>query len=278
MSSTSDARIAPAEAATVADIEQKILAPRAREQEPGLRTAHRQFLELHDLLAAAHEHGAPRIQRGLLVGQARTLLLPTGGGPLDTGIDRLAAPFAAHGSAAPSADTSDICACIEAKQVAVAQLPGIEAVGAGPKEPDVAKSQCQLLSTHAQYIGELVSEAELLAGLCRHATDHPIYSVARGLERYFGGLIDSLSLKLQIIAAEMHQTLYSPDVLRAIESLAGILRAREASLASEQSALDERLAIYRDAGGEFQEIATAYSAVLRATEEIRRDIARIAQL
>ncbi|KAJ2475314.1 hypothetical protein IWW56_005477, partial [Coemansia sp. RSA 2131] len=161
---------------------------------------------------------------------------------------------------------------------AVVQLPGLTSLAAITQESDVVSAQCVLLSTHAQCIGELASEVELLAALGCHAVDHPILDVARGLERYFGGLIDSLSLKLQIVATEMHHTLYSSDVLQAAERLCSILRSREAELAKEQSALDERLAIYRDAGSEFQDIAAAYSAVLRDTSQIRRDITRVSQL
>ncbi|KAJ2345788.1 hypothetical protein GGF43_005134, partial [Coemansia sp. RSA 2618] len=240
----------------------------------------------------------------LLIGQARELRLPPNGESLDEGIARLDT----HGTAPPA--SSSICALIEDKHAAVTCLPGLTLLAAGvqerdgksaqehgvksaqehgvksaqehgvmnARESDVVSAQAALLSTHAQCIGELANEAELLAALSRHAADHPILDVARGLERYFGGLIDSLSLKLQIIAAEMHHTLYSPEVLQAAGRLRGILRTREAELAKEQGVLDERLAIYRDAGSEFQEIAAAYSAVLRDTDQIRCDIARVSQL
>ncbi|KAJ2144817.1 hypothetical protein IW136_001217 [Coemansia sp. RSA 678] len=208
----------------------------------------------------------------LLIGQARALRALPNDEVLDAGIARLGT----KGAASPA--SSSICAHIENKHAAVVQLPGLASLAAGTQESDVVSAQCVLLSTHAQCIGELASEVELLAALGCHAADHPILEVARGLERYFGGLIDSLSLKLQIVATEMHHTLYSSEVLQAAERLCGILRSREAELAKEQSALDERLAIYRDAGCEFQDIATAYSAVLRDTSQIRRDITRVSQL
>ncbi|KAJ2709187.1 hypothetical protein H4R19_004379 [Coemansia spiralis] len=188
--------------------------------------------------------------------------------------DRLAAAPAA--GAAPELDR--ICFHIESTQAAVAELPGIRQLPAGGHPHDVAQEQCLLLAAQAHLVDELAGEAELLVALCRHAADHPIREVARGLERYFGGLVDSLSLKLQIVAAEMYTTLYAPEVLAAASRLTGILSAREAALAKERSALDERLAIYRGAGSEFQEIALAYTAVLKDSDQIRRDIARVTQL
>ncbi|KAJ2380447.1 hypothetical protein H4S02_006683 [Coemansia sp. RSA 2611] len=262
----------PVDAATIAEIERRILEPRPSPQAPALRAARRRFLELHELLAAGQSRGGPKAQRDLLVSQARALRLPETGLVLDTGIGRLAA----HSAGSPTPGNVGIC--IEDKRAAVARMPGLSLLPSGPCEQDVVSAQCALLSAHAQCIGELTAEAELLAALGGHAADHPIYGVARGLERYFGGLIDSLSLKLQIIAAEMYHTLYPPEVLQAAERLRSVLCAREAELAKEQSTLDERLAIYRDAGSEFQEIASAYSAVLRDADQIRRDIARVSQL
>ncbi|KAJ1733506.1 hypothetical protein LPJ61_001522 [Coemansia biformis] len=269
----------PSGAAATADIERRILGPRLGRQAPVLRAARRRFLELHALLAVGQSHGAPRIQRDLLIGQVRALELPSEPGcaalpAVEAG--RLAPDPAAAADAAPG--LGRMCAHIEDTQAAVAALPGLQQLAAGPHAHDVAGEQCLLLSAQAHLIGELAGEAELLAALGRHAAGHPIHEIAHGLERYFGGLIDSLSLKLQIVAAEMYRTLYAPEVLAAAARLTAILRAREAALAKEQSALDERLAIYRDAGCEFQEIALAYTAVLKDSDQIRRDIARVSRL
>ncbi|KAJ2768810.1 hypothetical protein IWQ56_002796 [Coemansia nantahalensis] len=261
--------------ATAAEIERRVFGAR-HGQAPALRAARRRFLELHALLGAGQCHGGPKIQRDLLIGHARALELPAeaGAAPLPAvETDRLAP---GPGGAPP--ELGRICAHIEGAQAAVAGLPGIRQLTAGSHPRDAAQEQCLLLAAQAHLVDELAGEAELLAALCRHATDHPIRDVARGLERYFGGLVDSLSLKLHITAAEMHHTLYAPDVLAAAARLGAILGAREAALAKERSALDERLAIYRDAGSEFQEIALAYAAVLKDSDQIRRDMARVAQL
>ncbi|KAJ2466894.1 hypothetical protein EV174_006471, partial [Coemansia sp. RSA 2320] len=147
-----------------------------------------------------------------------------------------------------------------------------------PSELDAGAEQSRLLHMHARLVDELIAESALLAELSRHCADHSIHDVARGLERYFAGLIDSLTLKLQLVAAEMYQALYTPEVVHAIGRLRAILDDKQAALAKEQAALAERLAIYRDAGREFQEIASAYSSVLQETDLIRRDIARVEQL
>ncbi|KAJ1813302.1 hypothetical protein LPJ75_003246 [Coemansia sp. RSA 2598] len=167
---------------------------------------------------------------------------------------------------------------IESKHKDISCLPGIEQLNSYPSSSDVASEQCQLLLAHVDYIDALFSEHRLLSQLCQHAAANPIYEVAQGLEKYFGGLITSLSLKLEIAAAEMHQTLYSPEVSQAINRLWGILKAQEAKLTKEHAALSERLAIYRDAGAEFQEIAAAYTHVLAETEKVRQDIARVSQI
>ncbi|KAJ2885794.1 hypothetical protein IWW38_005286, partial [Coemansia aciculifera] len=73
----------------------------------------------------------------------------------------------------------------------------------------------------------------------------------------------------------MYQTLYTPAVVDATARLRGILDSKHASLAKEHSALNERLAIYHDAGPEFREIASAYARVLKETEHIRQDIASV---
>ncbi|KAJ2840924.1 hypothetical protein GGI22_008130, partial [Coemansia erecta] len=83
---------------------------------------------------------------------------------------------------------------------------------------------------------------------------------------------------LKIIAGDMRQTLYSPATTKALKSLQTILKEREASLKRERSALDERLAIYAQAGSEFQDIASSYAAILKESDQVRGDIARIAEL
>ncbi|KAJ2801125.1 hypothetical protein H4R20_003798, partial [Coemansia guatemalensis] len=239
---------------------------------PALRAARRRSLELHELLDASRKHGGRTTQQSLLVGEARALRLGEAGG-CDAVVD---ASFGRASAASP--DGSRANAAIEDKHEAIAQVAGAGAQHGFPTAQTVVEAQHTLLSAHAQHISALVDEAEALAVLGRHSSGHPVHTIGRGLERYFGGLIDSLSLKQQLVAAEMHYTLYAPRVLEAAERLSGILRDRQASLAKEQSELEERLAIYRDAGGEFAEIAAAYSAVLRDMDGMRRDIARVRRL
>ncbi|KAJ2781404.1 hypothetical protein H4R18_002881 [Coemansia javaensis] len=259
-----------------ADIERRMLEPRLGQQAAALSAARRRFLELHALLDACQRLGGSATRRALLVGHARALPPELG---LGAALDLDPEPDPETGAAVPPG-LERVCVHIEDTQAAVAQLPGLArlATAPAPAAHAAAGEQCLLLSAQARLVGELADEAALLGALCRHAAGHPIHDVARGLERYFGGLIESLALKLQIVAAEMYRTLYAPDVLAAAERLAAALRAREAALAKEQSALDERLAIYRAAGSEFQEIARAYSAVLRDSDQIRRDIARVSRL
>ncbi|KAJ2646537.1 hypothetical protein IWW40_005339 [Coemansia sp. RSA 1250] len=264
----------PADAATVAEIERRILEPRHSAQAPALRTARRRFLEIQELLSACQSHTGSAACQDLLIGQARTLKLTPETAVFDASIGKLPVSGACSGS--PTLNSFDMA--IETKHAAVARCLELAPASTSSSGSSIANAQSRLLSTHAQCIVELISEAELLAALCRHSSDHSIYAVARGLEMYFGRLIESLSLKLQIYVVEMHNVLYSPEVLQAAERLRGLLSAREAQLAKEQSELNERLSIYRDAGSEFQEIAAAYAAILRDTEQIRRDIARMSQL
>ncbi|KAJ2451669.1 hypothetical protein EV183_003445 [Coemansia sp. RSA 2336] len=265
----------PADAAIVAEIERRILEPRHSAQAPALRTARRRFLELQELLSACQSHAGSAVCQDLLIGQARAFKLTPEAAVLDASVGRLPVS-GAGGGGSPVLNGFDMA--IETKQAAVTRCLELAPASASTSGRSIASAQSRLLSMHAQCIGELISEAELLAALCRHGSDHPIYAVARGLEMYFGGLIESLSLKLQIYVVEMHNVLYSPEVLQAAERLRELLSAREAQLAKEQTELNERLSIYRDAGSEFQEIAAAYAAVLRDTEQIRKDIARMSQL
>ncbi|KAJ1864771.1 hypothetical protein LPJ73_000195 [Coemansia sp. RSA 2703] len=176
------------------------------------------------------------------------------------------------------ADYSAIFSQIETKDKEVHQIPGIELLAEYSTKQDVVDEQCQLLVAHAGYIEELINEYRLVAQITQHAAAHPVYEAAHGLESYFGGLIISLSLKLEIVAADMHNTLYTPEVARATEELWAIMQTHEQKLRKEQSALDERLAIYRSAGSEFEEIASAYSAILAEADQVRLDIERIAQI
>ncbi|KAJ1931223.1 hypothetical protein GGF37_007465, partial [Kickxella alabastrina] len=254
-----------------------------------LKNVHRKLLELHDILEISEAHGSPDIKSCLLLARASTLKIPaadnrtnpsnisalsevigTGGisyagssSDMTTSPVSPRMPSAALASAATQ--HSAVFTHIKRKCDEVLQMPGIKLLEEYPSEEDVVGEQCHLLAAHAQHIGELVQELELLSALYQHSAAHPIYEVARGLESYFGGLITSLALKLDIIAADMHRTLYAPDVSRAVERLWEILKAQERRLVKERASLDERLAIYRDAGSEFQEIATAYSAVLTET-------------
>ncbi|KAJ2843315.1 hypothetical protein GGI22_007252, partial [Coemansia erecta] len=110
-------------------------------------------------------------------------------------------------SSGGTVSANEIHVHIEAKHSRVGEIPGMRHVSGQPSGADATDEQCRLLSAHAQYIGELASETELLTRLCSHAKSHPIHEAARGLESYFGGLIDSLCLKLKIIAGDMRQTL-----------------------------------------------------------------------
>ncbi|KAJ1900656.1 hypothetical protein LPJ81_003898, partial [Coemansia sp. IMI 209127] len=212
----------------------------------------------------------------ILLGRARTLALSAGASHaqnlLNININR------AGESSGSTVNVDEIHLHIEAKHSQVGGIPGMRHVSGQSSGADATDEQCRLLSAHAQYIGELAGETELLASLCSHAKSHPIHEAARGLESYFGGLIDSLCLKLKIIAGDMRQTLYSPSTTKALESLQTILKEREAKLKRERSALDERLAIYAQAGSEFQDIASSYAAILKESDQVRGDIARIAEL
>ncbi|KAJ2008833.1 hypothetical protein GGI04_000945 [Coemansia thaxteri] len=219
--------------------------------------------------------------KGLLLGGAQALRLSPSdppGGVCSAGIDRMAAAHRAGGARANANGSSALCRGLELKRDAVLALPGLAQLPPYPSELDAGAEQSRLLHMHARLVDELIAESALLAELSRHCADHSIHDVARGLERYFAGLIDSLTLKLQLVAAEMYQALYTPEVVHAIGRLRAILDDKQAALAKEQAALAERLAIYRDAGREFQEIASAYSSVLQETDLIRRDIARVEQL
>ncbi|KAJ2590284.1 hypothetical protein H4R99_007157, partial [Coemansia sp. RSA 1722] len=176
------------------------------------------------------------------------------------------------------ADHSAIFAHIESAHKDISSTPGIQQLDSYPSSNAVVSEQCQLLLAHADYIGVLISEHQLLCQLCKHAAANPIYEVAQGLERYFGGLITSLSLKLEIAGAEMHRTLYSPEISQAAARLWDLLKSHEAKMAKEHAALSERLAIYQDAGAEFQEIAAAYTRILEESEKVRQDIARMSQI
>lgn len=230
----------------------------------------------------------------MLLGRARSLALsssPTNSrqqsGQLLLGIDtsRLEDTAingnnsAAYMSPVTSAENGDgICQYIEQKRDAALAIPGRELLLSYPTDTELAREHAQLLLAHVQCVAELINEAELLTRICQHTAAHPIYQVAHGLESYFGGLIASLSLKLQLTNATMYKTLYSPKILRALEALHNIMTEKESSLQKERATLEERLAIYRDAGSEFQELASAYSAILNETEQVRQDIARVSSL
>ncbi|KAJ2734478.1 hypothetical protein IW152_002256 [Coemansia sp. BCRC 34962] len=241
-----------------------------------MRAAHRRFLELQDLLQAAERHGDLPAKEGVLLGHAFALrLAPSepGGRIYNADIDKISA---CHHSDIGSIGAA--CEHLDQKSDSVRAIPGLSSLPTYPSEHDVEVEQSRLLRAHSQLVAELISEAELLSALCQHNRNHPIHDVARGLESYFGGLIDSLTLKLKLVSAEMYQALYTPAVVQATARLRAILDARQASLAKEHAKLNERLAIYRDAGSEFQEIASAYARVLKETDHIRQDIARISQL
>ncbi|KAI9503356.1 hypothetical protein GGI25_001792 [Coemansia spiralis] len=286
----------------IADIEQRVFGSRFSEQASAYvpwRTHYRKFLELNELLEAGEKHCAFTTKRDILVGWARTLSIPGLGDDNDNGSDKdhllnvnisgLAVnshlPCGSGGgvvaeeiNAVGDKTSASICSHIKNKHSQVCSIPGINQLSNYPDEFDVANEKCRLLVMHAQYIGELTTEIEILASLCKHSADHPIYEAAIGLESYFGGLIDSLCLKLKIIAADMHRTLYSPSTVKALEALHAILSAKEASLVKERATLDERLAIYREAGSEFQDIAIAHSDILKECDQIRRDIAQVSRL
>ncbi|KAJ2690024.1 hypothetical protein IWW39_000990 [Coemansia spiralis] len=241
-----------------------------------MRAARRRFLELQDLLQTAERHADPPAKEGALLGHACALrLTPSepGGRIYSADIDEISA---CHRSDIGSMRAA--CGHLEQKSSSVRAIPGLSLLPAYPSEHDVEVEQSRLLRAHSRLLAELISEAELLSALCQHSKRHPIHDVARGLESYFGGLIDSLALKLRLVSAEMYQALYTPAVVQATARLRALLDARQASLAKEHAKLNERLAIYRDAGSEFQEIASAYARVLKETDHIRQDIARVSQL
>ncbi|KAJ1663846.1 hypothetical protein IW140_004562 [Coemansia sp. RSA 1813] len=274
--------VSSADANTVADIERRIFSSSLSEQSPGLRAARRKFLELNDLLEAGEKHGTFGTKTEILLGWARTLELSACADSthhlLNVKVDSTTRPPVPHTESSSTAN-GEVFLHIEAKHSRVSEIPGMGRVSRHcPSDIDGADEKWRLLSTHAQYIGELAGEAELLTRLCSHAKEHPIYEAARGLESYFGGLIDSLCLKLKIIAGDMHQTLYSPSTIKALERLHAILKAKETSLKKERSALDERLSIYKDAGNEFQDIASSYAAILKECDQVRGDIAQVSEL
>ncbi|KAJ2785500.1 hypothetical protein GGI15_001894 [Coemansia interrupta] len=232
---------------------------------PELQSARRKFLELYELLETSEMHG------GLETKQKR---FPARRRPATLAFARIL-PSA---SASASTGHSAIFSQIEAKNNEVHQIPGIELLAEYSTKQEVVSEQCQLLVAHAGYIEELINEYRLVTQISQHAAAHPVYEAAHGLESYFGGLIISLSLKLEIVAADMHSTLYMPEVARAIEELWEIMQTHDQKLRKEQSALDERLAIYRSAGSEFEEIAAAYSAILAEADQVRLDIERISRI
>ncbi|KAJ2725733.1 hypothetical protein GGI07_001101 [Coemansia sp. Benny D115] len=192
-------------------------------------------------------------------------------------------PAPAEPPAAPAAPASELdaaCAAIEASltDVLAAAASGLHSLADCPTADALAEQRASLLLCHTRHVRELINEAALLHRLLAHSTAHPVGDVALALEAYFAGLIASLGLKLEITRAEMHHALYSPEVAAAVQRLWQLLADREQSLAREQAALDERLAIYRDAGAEFREIADAYAGVLAETERVRQDIARLAEI
>ncbi|KAJ2026971.1 hypothetical protein H4S03_008454 [Coemansia sp. S3946] len=243
-----------------------------------LRAVHRRFLELQDLLHAAERYGDPPAKRGVLLGQALALKLSPheaggGGRVYSADIDQISS---SHRS--DIGDVGAVCSHLEQKSDNVLDIPGLSLLPTYPSEHDIEAEQCLLLRGHSQLVAELVSEAEVLSALCQHNKSHPIYDVACGVESYFGGLIDSLTLKLKLVSAEMYQALYTPAVVQATGRLRAILDDKQARLGKEHAKLNERLAIYRDAGSEFQEIASAYARVLKESDHIRQDIARVSQL
>ncbi|KAJ2662638.1 hypothetical protein IWW48_001696 [Coemansia sp. RSA 1200] len=273
-------RLSPSETSTIADIERKLFGSCFGEQSPGLLAARRRYLELNELLEAGEKHGDSATKKEILVGWARTLELATDvgckPGLLNVDMDKIGGRPVSRADRSP--DSTKVQLHLEAKHTQVSGIPGMHNSSELLDSASVAREQCKLLSTHAQYISELVAEAELLESLCRHTKEHPVYEAARGLESYFGGLIDSLCLKLRITAADMHQTLYSPSTTKALKNLYARLKEKETALMRERSALDERLAIYRDAGSEFQDIASSYAAILKECDQVREDIERISEL
>ncbi|PIA16284.1 hypothetical protein COEREDRAFT_87007 [Coemansia reversa NRRL 1564] len=261
------ARGTPAEAAACADIESRIFKYRLSEK---VRIDER--LIIWHRADGCGRQSSEAANRCLLVGEVRALRLG------EPGEYEAAVGVGFGGTRAVSPDSDRTNAAIEDKRTAFVHGARSGAQHGFPKVQTVVEAQHALLNAHAQHIGALVEEAEAVAVLMQHNSRHPMHVIGRGLERYFGGLIDSLSLKQRLIAVEMYHTLYAPRVLEATERLSGILRDRQTSLAKEQGELDERLAIYRDAGGEFAEIAAAYSAVLRDMDGMRRDIARLRRL
>ncbi|ORX68625.1 hypothetical protein DL89DRAFT_181053 [Linderina pennispora] len=167
---------------------------------------------------------------------------------------------------------------IERKLACVQAIPGITELSGLPTPADAEHAQLDLIRAHVQYIAELTNEATLLCSLCALERSSPIYETAQALESYFGGLIHSLSLKLRIIAADMFNELYSAETVQALESLRGLLKTEEARLLKEQAVLDEQLAIYREAGEEFQEIAQSYARIVQETQAVRRDMADLQNL
>ncbi|KAJ2540484.1 hypothetical protein EV175_006227 [Coemansia sp. RSA 1933] len=274
---TTSHHVSSTDASALADIKDRIFGACFGEQSPSLRAARRKFLELNEVLEGGEKHGALGTKADVLLGWARTLELSAGADSTQMPLNISTSKTGEGGSNASSAN--DVQLHIEAKRKQVSKIPGITRhVSDQATCINAANEQCRLLTTHAQYISELASETELLARLWLHTKDHPIYEAARGVEMYFGGLIDSLSLKLKILAGDMHQALYSPSTTEALARLRKMLATKEAGLRREKAALDERLAIYAQAGSEFQDIASAYAAILKECDQVREDIVRLSEL
>ncbi|KAJ2586019.1 hypothetical protein EV177_009841, partial [Coemansia sp. RSA 1804] len=70
-------------------------------------------------------------------------------------------------------DSTKVQLHLEAKHTQVSGIPGMHNPSGLLDGASVAREQCKLLSTHTQYISELVAETELLERLCKHTKEHP---------------------------------------------------------------------------------------------------------
>ncbi|KAJ1673329.1 hypothetical protein EV182_005452, partial [Spiromyces aspiralis] len=157
------------------------------------------------------------------------------------------------------------------------------------------------------YVKDLAEEVLVMVEYTRTVVlEKYTVEAATRLVEYFGALIRSMSLKLQILLLTMRVRLYTPELTSSLANLrlrsdAVLLQAyppnidrlcgdglglifraslelEERDLNAQLSRVREQLTMYRDAGDEFVQLAGVYRDVMQEIDRVRRDIDSISEL
>ncbi|MCJ1462450.1 hypothetical protein MMC07_001051 [Pseudocyphellaria aurata] len=104
-------------------------------------------------------------------------------------------------------------------------------------------------------------------------------TVARGANAeatYLALVAECMGEKLRVVTLELLQSIYTPDVLQAIESHSARLESVRAQLSARRSAAEEKLAEYEAAGDtDMREIVRTYMELRGESESLKAQIKRL---